>query len=53
MNFSTASHVSFVHNIYLVASVVVCVCFVCYYNLCFVHVILIFFLDTNYGNVIY
>ena len=36
MNFSTASHVSFVCNIYLVASTVVCVCFVCYYNLCFV-----------------
>ena len=34
MNFSTTSHVSFVYNIYLVASVVVCVCFVCYYSHC-------------------
>ena len=34
MNFSTASNVSFVYNIYLVASVIVCVCFVCYYNHC-------------------
>ena len=31
-----SSHVSIVCNVYLVASTVVCVCFVCYYNLCFV-----------------
>ena len=30
MSFSTASRVSFVFIIFLVASVVVCVCFVCY-----------------------
>ena len=30
MSFSTASCVSFVFIIFLVASVVVCVCFVCY-----------------------
>ena len=39
MNFSTASHVSFVYNIYLVASVVVCVCFVCYYNHCYYYIL--------------
>ena len=41
MNFITASHVSFVYNIYLVASVVVCVCFVCYYNHCNIIIIII------------
>ena len=41
MNFSTASHVSFVYNIYLVASVVVCVCVVCYYNQCYYIILII------------
>ena len=44
MNFSTHSHVSFVYNIYLVASVVVCACFVCY---CMYFMFIFFIINTG------
>ena len=58
MNFSTHSHVSFVYNIYLVASVVVCVCVLCvivyiscsYFYRCIVFIIIIIIINFRAGG---